>query len=56
MEADPLELDDEGLPLFRPDPAHAPEGVDVAVPCGWSRRPSSARTLAGQAYGKEVRR
>jgi hypothetical protein len=31
MEADPMELDDEGLPLFRPDPAHSPEGIDMAA-------------------------
>jgi hypothetical protein len=26
-----MELDDEGLPLFRPDPAHSPMGIDVAA-------------------------
>ena len=31
MEAYPMELDDEGLPVFRPDPAHSPEGIDVAA-------------------------
>jgi hypothetical protein len=31
MEADPMELGDEGLPLFRPDPADAPEAIDVAA-------------------------
>jgi hypothetical protein len=31
MEADPMELDDEGLPLFRPDPGDAREGIDVAA-------------------------
>ena len=31
MEADPMELNDEGLPLFRPDRADAPEGIDVAA-------------------------
>jgi|688.fasta_scaffold2123867_2 hypothetical protein len=30
MEADPMELDDEGLPFFRPDPADPPEAIDVA--------------------------
>jgi len=31
MEADPMELNDEGLPVFPPDPAHSPEGIDVAA-------------------------
>jgi hypothetical protein len=31
MKAVPMELDDEGLPLFRPDPADAPEGIDLAA-------------------------
>lgn len=31
MKADPMELDDEGLPRFRPDPTNHPEGIDVAA-------------------------
>ena len=31
MEADPMELNDEGLPVFRPDPADALERIDVAA-------------------------
>lgn len=30
MEADPMELDDDGLPLFRPDRAVAPEAIAEA--------------------------
>lgn len=31
MEADPMGLDDEDLPVFLPDRAVAPEGIDVAA-------------------------
>ena len=31
MSAVPMELDDEGLPVFRPDRADAPEAIDVAA-------------------------
>jgi hypothetical protein len=31
MKADPMELDDEGLPRFRPDPANHPEGIAMAA-------------------------
>jgi hypothetical protein len=31
MKAEVMELNDEGLPLFRPDPADAPVGIDVAA-------------------------
>jgi hypothetical protein len=31
MMADALEIDAAGLPLFRPDPAVAPESIDVST-------------------------
>ncbi len=31
MKADALEIDAAGLPLFRPDPAVAPESIDVST-------------------------
>jgi len=31
MGSDALKIDQEGIPLFRPDPAFAPERLDVAT-------------------------
>jgi hypothetical protein len=56
MKTDALDIDADGLPLFRPDPAVALDSINVATALGWNRRRWSWKTLAGLACGKEVRR
>jgi hypothetical protein len=56
MKTDALDIDADGLPMFRAAAGDGLTAIDLATAPGWSRRRWSWKTLARLACGKEVRK